>query len=721
VSTAQPTRLDRFLAVVPVIVAALILLTILLWEASALKAPFVFGDEIKWALLSRRIAHDSHVASLGGVSWFSPFAILIAPWWRVHSTYTAYAGIRYADTIVMALAAVPVYLMARRLVPQRWAAVAALGTLCTSAYFYAPLLLPEVLAFPTFALVAYVSVQALAGRGRWWTIAAIVLSAAAIVVRSELMMAGGALAIAATWLWLVGPRGKRLRAGWSVADHVGAALLAIGVYVVANRFASPHVLSWSLVTQNFKGRLWTLGLESGSALAIGLGVLPAIGGLASLWVPERREDAQWRAFASYLAASIFMFGTYAGVKAAYNSTFLFTRVEERNIIYLAPLLLVGTTIVLSSARRAFWPLFASSAFVAFIVLHYGYQLSFPYSDAPGYGITVMANRAFYWTQTDIRWALLVAFVVALGVLLVADERRVPLAVRRAVVAASVLTVGVWMVAGQVTSARGAQHAARAELNGLTAIGAEPLDWIDRATHGQGVAYLGQDLSPPLGDPTGLWQEQFWNRSLQAIDTLDSSSPGPAISVTPGLAKPDGSLTPDPGLPYALADGGVTFQATQLARHGSLILYRLPSHPWKLKQSVIGLTGDGWLVGNGAGQPAAGTFAYYGPERTVGTLSVQIGSTLCPTDAPVQHAVVRVGPVVLNDQQKPIVQRVVFARRIVVPTCKDPRNRSTKLTFAVRPPVAVTVTITPTIQPSSYGGSSDARQLGAQVGYAWTPR
>ncbi|HEX5480080.1 MAG TPA: hypothetical protein VFY79_10215, partial [Dehalococcoidia bacterium] len=313
------------------------------------------------------------------------------------------------------------------------------------------------------------------------------------------------------------------------------------------------------------------------------------------------------------------------------------------------------------------------------------------------------------------------FVVALGVLLVVHERRIPLLARRAMVAAAVLTVGVWMVAGQVTSARGAQHASQAELNGLAAIGADPLDWIDRATHGQGVAYLGQELSPPLGDPTGLWQEQFWNRSLQEIDTLDSSAPGPAISVTPGLAKPDGSLSPDPGLPYALADGGVTFQAQEIARHGSLILYRLPSHPWKLKQSVIGLTGDGWLIGNGAGQPAEGTFAYYGPERTVGTLSVQIASTLCPTNAPVQHAIVRVGPVALNDQQKPVVQRAVFVRRIVVPTCKDPRNRSVKLTFAARPPVAVTVTVTPTIQPSSYGGSSDSRQLGAQVGYSWSKR
>ncbi|HKU58980.1 MAG TPA: glycosyltransferase family 39 protein [Gaiellaceae bacterium] len=719
--TQSSTRLDRFLAAVPVLVAGLVLLTILLWEASAMKAPFIFGDELKWALLSRRIAHDSHVASLqSSASSLSPYALLIAPWWRLASTNTAYAGIRYADTIVMALTAVPTYLLARRLVSPRWAAVAALGTLCTSALFYAPLLLPEVLAFPVFALFAYVAIEALAGRGRIWIVAAVVLAFVAILVRTQLAMAGGALVIAAAWLWLVGPRGKRLRSGWSPADHVGATLLAIGVFVVLNRIASPHVTQWSLVTQGLQSRMWNLGLEAGSALAIGLGVLPAIGGLASLWVPERRDDPQWRAFAAFLGASIVTFWTYTGVKAAYNSTIVFTRVEERNLIYLSPLLLVGTVIVFSARRRAWLSLVVAAAVVGYLVLHYGYQLAFPYSDAPGYGIAVMANRSFYWSQADIRWALAVAFAIALIVLAVVQERRIRPVVRRGVVALAVLTVGVWMVAGQVTSARGAQSAARAEVGGLAAIGAEPLNWVDRATHGDGVAYVGQELAPPLGDPTGLWQEEFWNRSIEIVDTLDSSSPGPALSITPGLAKPDGSLTDDPGLPYVLADGGVSFQATKMAQHGSLVLYRLASHPWKLEHSVIGLTGDGWIISSTRGAPAQGTYAYYGPQRSVGTLSVQIGSTLCPTGAPVQYATVRVGPVGLNNQQKPIVAQVMHTKRIVVPTCHDPRRRAAVLTFAVRPPVAVTVQVSPTVQPSAYGGSSDARLLGAQVGYSWRP-
>lgn len=714
----QPTGLDRFLAVVPVAVAALVVISILLWEAASLKSPTVFGDELEWAFISHSIAHTGHGALLGqGIGFRSVFPYLIAPFWWLSTTQSTYTAIKYADTLLMATAAIPTYLLARTLVSKPWAAAVALGTLCTSAFFYAPLLLPEVPAYPFYALTAYVAVQALAGRGRRWTIAAVALSLASALVRNQLVVSVGALALAAAWLWLVGPRGRRLRAGWSVADHVGAGLLLVGTFVVLNRYGSPHVHQWDLVSQSAKGKIWNLGLESGSALAIGLGVLPMIGGLASLWVPERRADPRWRAFAAYLGASIVTFGTYTGVKAAYNATQVFTRVEERNLIYLGPLLLIGTAIVLST-RRAWLPgLLVAGGVVGWLVLGFGYQLNYPYSDAPGYGIATMANRAFYWTQSDIRIALAVALLLSMGVLLL-SRSSLPAAARRGAVGLAVLTVATWMMAGQVTSARGSMHAASQSVGGLEAIGATPLDWVDRTTHGTGTTYLGQDLSPPLGNPIGLWLTEFWNPSIKHTYTLDSSSPGPGPTVTPGLSQPDGTLTDDPGLPYVLADGGITLQARKAAPpHGTLILYHLTSHPWRLEQALLGRTGDGWIIGSNDEKVANGTYAYFGPQRSVGTLSVQISRTFCPAAAPDSHATVRVGPVKINIQQKPVVRNALFVRHVTV--CADPAHPTRTLTFRIRPPVAVEVRISPTIRPADYG-SGDARQLGAQVGFSWKP-
>jgi Predicted membrane protein (DUF2079). len=238
------TRLDRFLAAIPVMVAVLVLLALLLWEAAGLKTPIVFGDELEWSMISRSIAHTgSRRAPRRADRLPLLLRVLIAPLWWLSSTNTSYTGIKYVQTIVMALAAVPVYFLARTLVSTRWATAVALGTLCTSAYVYAPLILPEALAYPTFMLCAYVSVQALAGRGRRWTIAAVVLSLLAIGVRNQLAMAFGALVLAAAWLWVVGPRGRRFRSGWSLVDHIGAVVLLVGAFIVVNRFFSPHVSS----------------------------------------------------------------------------------------------------------------------------------------------------------------------------------------------------------------------------------------------------------------------------------------------------------------------------------------------------------------------------------------------------------------------------------------------------------------------------------------------
>lgn len=709
------SRLDRFLSVVPALVAGLILIAMLLWEASALKSPVVFGDELEWSMVSRSIAHTGHGARLGVPTGFrSFFGYLIAPAWWLSSVHASYTAVKYIQMLIMAAAAIPVYLLARTLVSTRWAAAVALGTLCTSAYVYGPLILPEAMAYTWFALTAYLGVQALAGKGRRWTIAAIVVALLGIGVRNQLTMTVAALVLAALVLWVVGPRGGRFRSGWSVADHVGAALLIVGAFVVVNRYASPHVLQWSIVTQSWKGRIWTLGLESGSALAIGLGVLPAIGGLASLWVPERKDDPQWRAFAAFLGSAIVAYGTYTGVKAAYNSLVVFTRVEERNLVYLGPLLLLGTAIVFS-AKRVWWPgIVVAGAFVAGIVLGYGYQLGFPYTESPGYGIAAMANRFFYWDQTQIRVALAVVVVLSIAVLLLHRHARLPDTPRGALLAALSIAVAVWMATGQVTTARGVQQAARNSLVGLQAIGAEPLDWVDQVTHTQGTTYLGQNLN--LSQPLGLWLTEFWNPSVDHAYTLDSSYPGPGPSITPGLAKADGELTDDPGLPYVLADNGVEMIGKRVAHHGSLILYRIDKHPWRLQQSAQGISPDGWTVGNGADRFADGSFAYFGPQTKKGTLTLQVWSTLCPPHAPRQFAYVKVGSVALNDQQKPIVGKLDASRKIRVANCSD-KNRVATLTFHVAPPVAVTVHVAPTLRPSDYG-QGDVRELGAHLGFGF---
>jgi hypothetical protein len=691
----QRTALDRFLAAIPYAVAALVLLSILFWQAAVRKSPTLFTDELEWSQISRAIAHTGHAARRGEpVSFKSLYAFLIAPTWWLPTTASAYTAVKYLNTIVMALTAVPVYLLARQLVSQRAAALAALGTLCTSALFYAALLIPEVLAYPVFALYAYVVVRALAGAGRRWTIAAVVLSVVVVEVRSQLIAAVAAAALAATWLWLVGPRGRRLRSGWSRADHVGAILLLGLILVVLNRLATPHAQEWAKVTQNFRGRIWSYAFVGGSALAIGLGVLPMITGLASLWLPERREDPKWRAFAAFLGATIVTFGLYTGVKAAYLSTFFTSRTPERNLIYLAPLLLVGTAVFFST-RRTWWPgVLAATAFVAWLVLGYGYQLGYPYFEAPGYGIAAFANRIFHWDQPHISNALAVAIVISVAIVAL---RRFP-----AVVAVAVLAVAVWMTTGEITSARGSEHQAKQFVANM----AKPLNWIDLATHSAGTTYLGQGVA----DDTGVWLTEFWNLSLKHVDSLDASCCAPGPHLTPGVDNPDGTLRGDSGDPYVLADNGVQVIGDVVAKRGDLLLTKLPGHPWRLKDAVSGRDPGGWIQSDGG-------YAYFGPERTVGTLRVDVGRTgFCPPKAPKAHVTITVGSVGLDAQNNPIVGRVVHRDRFVVPNCA-----SISHSYRVRPPVAVHVHVTPLVVPAQYGVNNDQRALGAQVTFSFSAK
>src|SRR4029079_16385530 len=134
---------------------------------------------------------------------------------------------------------------------------------------------------PTFCLCAYLCARSLAGDGRRWTIAAVCACIFAPAVRSQLVCIGSAFAVAAAVLWLVGPRCKELRRGWSRSDTAGAALLCLGALIALNALISDHSNEWAVVTQNYQGRMWRLVLEACSALLVRLRNLAPVGGVAS--------------------------------------------------------------------------------------------------------------------------------------------------------------------------------------------------------------------------------------------------------------------------------------------------------------------------------------------------------------------------------------------------------------------------------------------------------
>jgi hypothetical protein len=681
---------QRAIAALPLVGLALAVITFYCVEAWTRKTPWVFTDELEWTQISRAIEETGHAARRGEPIYFkSLYAVMIAPFWAIHSTTTAYDAIKYLNVVVMSLAAVPTYFLARMLLPKRTSIVVGVLAICIPGMAYGTSLVPEVLAYPWYALCSWLIVRALASRRPLDFVWAGAASIAALLVRSpQFGTVPAAFVIAGAALWLIGPRGRAWRANWSLGDYVGAVVLLAGGLILFNRIVLQHVDIWQISTQYWKGRMVDLGLAAALAFVVGMGVLPVIGGIASLHLRERSGDRVYRAFAAYLGASIVCLGLYTSVKAAYLSTVTLTVTEERNLIYLSPLMLIGTALVLRS-REIDWRLVGvACVFVVYLIFEKPLQLLYPYFEAPGFSILTIPNRHWGWDTEDLRLAVLVALVVSVAIL---AFRHVP-----GMPAVAALLVGTWMLTAQIAATAGFDNFANRLLKNMPA----QLDWVDQETGRQPVTYLGQKIA----DPNGLWLTEFWNRSIRHVYSLDASAPGPGPAFTPSIASPDGELTNLPDTNYVLADHGVTLQARPVSRWGQLTLYEGRS-PWRLLDASQQIYSDGWAPGDSA-------YTYFRPGQR-GTLEVTLSRTGFNGSAPPGRAQLVVGTVKIDpDQGVPVIDRVLVRRHALV------RN-GTSQTLRIpveRTPVRVELSISPTFQASA----ADRRELGAQVGFRFVP-
>ena len=112
----------------------------------------------------------------------------------------------------------------------------------------------------------------------------------------------------------------------------------------------------------------------------------------------------------------------------------------------------------------------------------------PYSDALGLAIAQMANRNLAFTDNDVQWALIVALVVSVG-LLVAPRflRGRPRAAMGVVVAAGALVLA-WTLTGEISAAKYSNDSGTLITNNYP----RPLSWLDEITGGEPALYLGPE-------------------------------------------------------------------------------------------------------------------------------------------------------------------------------------------------------------------------------------
>ncbi|MEP6813788.1 MAG: hypothetical protein ABI990_12420, partial [Actinomycetota bacterium] len=568
----------------------------------------------------------------------------------------------------------------------------------------------ETLAYPYAALCFFLIVKAFVERTRWWVFGAIAASLVAPFVRGELIVVPIVLVIGTLFaLWSRDSEVAR-RASWSWDAYLGVILLAFGAIFTISAFASHHSQQWYAVSYYYKHRAIVLGDWAAGALAIGIGVIPFVVGLAALFAVRGEERSrEVRMFRSVAAAGIIGFALYTAVKAAYLQSVFATRVEERNLIYIAPLLFIGAALVFERRRVNPIALAVAAAYGFYLVVGTPLPSVQLYSDALGFAILQQANRYYELSSPTAQWILI--GILLGGIALVA----VAVTLRRTLVALGILAtlaVGIlaWNVTGEISAAAGNVSIAREE----GAILRHPFTWVDDGSHLKPTLYLGQGVA----DQRSEWLLEFWNRSIVTVNSLDSSIGGPGPSGTPNIAA-DGriywSLTPTaPGrvYDYAVEDWPcVDLAGTVVATHGYqgpdrsvLRTWRLIqlTKPNRLRAACSGIYADGW---SGAGDS---TYFHFLSSKP-GWLRIRISRQNWPgSPVHVQFGSIR------TQYRQPAIGKIQRALRFEVGSgiTKTLWLRTPAAAFGAR--VVVDDKFVP--RELNPAGSSDPRQLGAQVDY-----
>jgi len=697
------------------------------WQAWRRETPAIFTDELELTQISRAIAHTGHPARRGiPYHATSIYPYFTAPAWWLHGTKEAFDTIKYMGVLAMTAAIFPAYGIARTVLTQRWAVAAAVGAVSAPALSYSPILVEEPLAYPASAVALWLILRATL-RPSWRSIAiAFAASLVATGVRSQLVSIVAALALS---LAIVGWQSERMRAwraSWSRWDWVGAITLLVGGAVVINAIASSRSPEWEITTRLYKDRLWTYGTWAAGGLAVGLGVLPVVGGLASLVRPRgEKRDPERTAFTIVAAAGLASFGWYAAVKGAYVSTALGSYIVERNLIYLDPLLFTGTALLIARRGTRWWWAVASGAFGVYLVAHLPYRSgldNYPYYESHGLAVAAFANRIFHWPTDTIRDVAIAIAVVAIGAVLAL--RRVPARGRVAAATVGALcgAMLVWNVTAETYAANGEYRFSRFLVSQFP----RPFDQIDRATGGGSTVMVGQQFG---SNWNGYNLIEFWNRSITKVWSVDPAShaPGPGPTLTPDLASRDGTMTPSPGTTYALAINGVALQAPVVPTRPIVpgqTLYRLDGSPLRLAFSQTGVDSDGWMTAPSSDVPASSSYNRFDAATAGNAIAVvkvnRVG--YAGHDVPA-HVTIRLGTLVVGQDKQPALGRILQERHLTVHSCIDPNRLLCATGISMRNPgvpFRIEVTVTPTFVPHDFDPTSpERRHLAVQVSYSFT--
>ena len=524
-----------------------------LWLVRGMAAPFVFVDEAIYTELARSLADTGSFAvretAVSGYSILYP--ALLAPVYALFDNLVdAYAAAKATNAVVMSLAAIPTYLLARRVTGERLALLGAAIAVVVPSMAYTGTMTTESLFYPVALGFAFVLVRYLERPGWPWLAALVAALVIAFATRSQSLAFVPAIATAPLLLALL--RSRRSALSPFVPLYALGAAAAIGLVVlqvVRGRSLSDLLGAYSIVGEGGYDvgqvlRFWLWHVET---VTLYVCVVPVVALVVLLFQARRLAPA----LQAHLAATLSLVVTSTLVVAAFASRFAADRVQDRYLFFLAPLLVIVLLawVELGAPR----PVLALGVGAVIAV---GLVTAFPYDRFVGeptksdtFSLIPLWTVNEYLVGGSYRLTVLVAAIVFLAILVFVPARRA--------IVVPIVLLGLFVVLSQPVWAgpHGVLVAGRGAL--YTGIRGVERDWIDGQVNGDGSVAV---LWTGRADRFTVNQNEFFNRAVGDVYYTVAPTPG-GIGETAVGPGPDGILrTADRktiDAPYALLDGSIS--------------------------------------------------------------------------------------------------------------------------------------------------------------------
>jgi glycosyltransferase involved in cell wall biosynthesis/4-amino-4-deoxy-L-arabinose transferase-like glycosyltransferase len=550
-----------------------------------LRSPWIMVDELVYSDMARSFAASGHFLIRGSHGNYGlVYPLLISPAYALFGPMSeVYRWARAIDALAMSSAVFPAYLLARRVVQRPAALAAAALAVALPSMAYVGTLMTENAFYPIFLWLAFALVYALERPTFGRQVALLALCVLAFETRAQTVALVGAVLTAPLVLaWIERGRPRSLAAFKPLYGLVGLGGVVV-IVVEAVRGRSPaQVLGNYSKASNGGYHLWPairwLVLHV-AELDLYLWALP-FAAFIVLVANARHLDRSLRVFAAAtVALSVWLVVEVAVFASQYSH-----RIEERNLFYLAPLFIVALLAWIERGQprppRAAMIAAGLAAALPGVIPFLSLLDITAQSDTLGFQPWWYAGEA--WAGRDSVSLLVVLVSAGLAAAFLWLPRRYA-PVLPAIVAVGFLVTWLPLELWK----HGFPQLARSEY--AQGIGVTDPSWIDAAA--------GRDAHVAVlwsgGNNLAVWQNEFWNRSVDRVYDLGTLLPGDMPSTRVSVSRSTGVLRDARGRPiadpYVLTSTSVELVGTKVAVDPAkqLVLYRV-TPPARTTTQIRGL-------------------------------------------------------------------------------------------------------------------------------------